>query len=66
MIALLGLAYFCYYKTKNNKTIYDETKLKNLKLKSRIFFGPIFDDSFKDGNISEKGIKNMRLWQKIM
>ena len=57
LIALLGLAYFCFFKTKNNKTIYDETKLKNLKLKSRIFFGPIFDDSFKDGKISEKGIK---------
>jgi len=30
LIALLCLAYFCFFKTKNNKTIYDETKLKNL------------------------------------
>lgn len=57
LILLSGFLYFYYYKTKNSKTIYDETKLKNLKLKSRIFFGPIFDDSFKDGKISEKGIK---------
>ena len=57
LIILIGLICFCHHKTKNNKTIYDETKLKNLKLKSRVFFGPIFDDSFKDGKISEKGIK---------
>ena len=57
LIVLLGLAYFCYNKTKNNRTIYDKTKLKNLNLKSRIFFGPIFDNSFKDGKVSEKGIK---------
>ena len=57
LIILILLICFCYNKTKNNKSIYDETKLKNLKLKSRIFFGPIFDDSFKDGKISEKGIK---------
>ena len=57
LILLSGFLYFYYYKTKNSKSIYDETKLKNLKLKSRIFFGPIFDDSFKDGKISEKGIK---------
>ena len=57
MITLLCLDYFCYNKTENNKAIYNETKLKKLKLKSRIFFGPIFDDSFKDGKISEKGIK---------
>ena len=57
LILLIGLFCFYYYKTKNSKSIYDETKLKNLKLKSRIFFGPIFDDSFKDGKISEKGIK---------
>ena len=57
LIILILLIWFCYNKTKNHKSIYDETKLKNLKLKSRIFFGPIFDDSFKDGKISEKGIK---------
>ena len=43
-----GLIYFCYCKKKSNKTIYDKTQLKNMKLKSRVFFGPIFDDSFKD------------------
>ena len=57
MIIVFAFACFCYYKSIKKKTIYDETRLKNLKLKSRIFFGPIFDDSFKDGKISEKGIK---------
>ena len=52
-----GLVYFCYCKKKSNKTIYDKTQLKNMKLKSRVFFGPIIDDTFKDGKISEKAIK---------
>ena len=54
---ILGLIYFCYCKKKSNKSIYDKTQLKNMKLKSRVFFGPIFDDTFKDGKISEKTIK---------
>ena len=52
-----GLVYFCYCKKKSNKTIYDKTQLKNMKLKSRVFFGPIIDDTFKDGKITEKAIK---------
>ena len=52
-----GLVYFCYCKKKSNKTIYDATQLKNMKLKSRVFFGPILDDTFKDGKITEKAIK---------
>ena len=54
---ILGLIYFCYCKKKSNKTIYDKTQLKNMKLKSRVFFGPILDDTFKDGKITEKAIK---------
>ena len=44
-------------KKSNNKSVFDETKLKNLKLKSRVFYGPIFDPPFKDGKVTEKGIK---------
>ena len=57
LIVLLGLGCFCYYKQKSNKTIYDKIKLKNLNLKSRIIFGPIFDNSFNDGKMSEKWIQ---------
>jgi 2,4-dienoyl-CoA reductase-like NADH-dependent reductase (Old Yellow Enzyme family) len=64
LIVLLGLGCFCYYKQKSNKTIYDKIKLKNLNLKSRIIFGPIFDDSFKDGKMSDKWIKKFETMAK--
>ncbi len=64
LVVLLGLGCFCYYKKKCNKTIYDKTKLKNLNLKSRIIFGPIFDDSFKDGKMSDKWIKKFETMAK--
>ena len=57
LIILLGLCCFLFYKKTNNKSVFDETKLKNLKLKSRVFYGPIFDPPFKDGKVTEKGIK---------
>ena len=37
------------------KTIFDETQLKYLKLKNRIFRGSVGDLSFKNGKISEDG-----------
>ena len=48
---------FFTYKKSNNKNVFDQTTLKNLKLKNRIFLGAEFDDSFKDGKFSEKGLK---------
>ena len=39
------------------KNIFDETNLKYLKLKNRIFRGAVGDQSFKDGKISEEGFK---------
>ena len=56
-IILLGLCCFFFYKKTNNKSLFDETKLKNLKLKSRIFYGPIIDPPFKEGKVTEEGIK---------
>ena len=64
LIVLLGLGCYCYYKNKSNKTIYDKTKLKNLNLKSRIIFGPIFDNSFTDGKMSEKWIQKFETMAK--
>ena len=42
---------------KSKKGIFDETKIKSLKLKNRIFRGSVIDCSFKDGHISEAGLK---------
>ena len=39
------------------KTIFDETTLKHLKLKNRIFRAAIGDTCFKDGKITEKGFE---------
>ena len=51
------MCYFFFNKKTNNKSLFDETKLKNLKLKSRIFYGQIFDPPFKEGKVTEEGIK---------
>ena len=42
---------------KSKKGIFDETKIKSLKLKNRIFRGSVIDCSFKDGHISKEGLK---------
>ena len=42
---------------KAQKTIFDETQIKYLKLKNRIFRGSVGDLSFKEGKISEEGFK---------
>ena len=39
------------------KTIFDQTYLKHIKLKNRIFRGSVGDTSFKDGKITEEGFK---------
>ena len=40
IIILCCCCYFFFFK-KNNKSVFDETTLKNMKLKNRVFFGPI-------------------------
>ena len=52
-ISLLNLFIF----TTCEKTIFDETNLKQLKLKNRIFRGSVGDLSFKNGKITEDGFK---------
>ena len=42
---------------ESKKTIFDETYLKNLKLKNRIFRGSVGDNSFINGKINEEGYK---------
>ena len=39
---ILLISCYCYFNyRKNNKTVFDKTTLKNLKLKNRIFMGPV-------------------------
>ena len=54
-LLFLGLIYFFFIK-KNKKTIFDETILKNLKLKNRIFFGAITHNVQKIETLSQNGV----------
>ena len=41
---------------KNNKTVFDETTLKNLKLKNRVFLGPCIHVAQKIENIVKNDV----------
>ena len=56
-ILLFLLIEISYEKSFIKKGIFDETHLKNLKLKNRIFKGSVIDCSFIDGHITEEGLK---------
>ena len=64
--AILSLIYFMFLNTVfisissqqlGQKNLFDETRLKNLKLKNRIFRGAVGDQTFINGKISEEGFK---------
>ena len=59
IIVLLLSVFFAYYflTKEKNFNIFDETQLKNLKLKNRIFFGGYFNNSFKDGKFTEEALE---------
>ena len=40
-LLILVACYFFFNCKRNTKSVFDETTLKNLKLKSRVFLGPI-------------------------
>ena len=40
-----------------SKQIFEETKIKNIKFKNRLFKGAVFDFTFKDGKMTEEGLK---------
>ena len=46
----------CFNSKKNIKSIFDQTTLKNLKLKNRVFFGPIAHDIQKIESIIKNNI----------
>ena len=50
------LFYFGCKKNNNNKSVFDETTLKGLKLKSRVFLGPITHSSQKIEAIVSNGV----------
>ena len=61
MSSKLFLIYFTFLFvltfSLSEKTIFDETTLKNLKLKNRIFRAAVGDTCFKDGKITKKGFQ---------
>jgi 2,4-dienoyl-CoA reductase-like NADH-dependent reductase (Old Yellow Enzyme family) len=56
ILLLLGLCYFFFNKNISNKDVFDETTLKNLKLKNRVFFGPICHVAEKIENIVKNDV----------
>ena len=57
LICLNSLFLLISTKEDSKRTIFDETQLKHLKLKNRIFRGAVGDQSFINGKISEEGFK---------
>ena len=56
-LCLIFVLIFSLTKEDPKKTIFDETYLKHLKLKNRIFRAAIGDTSFKNGKITQEGFK---------
>ena len=56
-VNLILFACLFLFINSSQKSIFDETQLKYLKLKNRIFRGSVGDTSFKDCHISEDGFK---------
>jgi 2,4-dienoyl-CoA reductase-like NADH-dependent reductase (Old Yellow Enzyme family) len=52
----LGLCYFFFNKNLSYKGVFDETTLKNLKLKNRVFFGAIIHDLQKIEKIAQNDV----------
>ena len=52
-----NLIFFTFTKEETQRSIFDETYLKHLKLKNRIFRAAVGDTTFKNGKISEEGFK---------
>ena len=55
-LVILISCYFYFNCKKNKKTVLDETTLKNLKLKNRVFFGPICHVAEKIENIVKNDV----------
>ena len=56
-LCLNSLFFLISSQQATKKTIFDETNLKYLKVKNRVFRGSVGDLSFHDGKISEEGFK---------
>ena len=56
-IPLILILQISSLRNLKKKSVFDETRIKNLKLKNRIFRGSVIDCSFKNGKITEEGYK---------
>ena len=55
-LLILAACYFFFKSKKFNKSVFDETTLKNLKLKNRVFFGPISHTAERIENIVKNDV----------
>jgi len=56
LIIIISCYFYFNYKKTKSKSIFDETILKNLKLKNRVFFGPISHVAEKIENIVKNDV----------
>jgi len=56
VLLLLGLCYYFFDNNGSSKSVFDETTLKNLKLKNRVFFGAIIHDLQKIEKIAQNDV----------
>ena len=56
ILFLIGLCFFYLKYQKKNKGVFDETTLKNLKLKNRVFFGAISHDPKKIEEVAKNEV----------
>ena len=56
---LLGFIFFFCFNSKGKRSAFDETKLNNLKLKNRFFYGAEHDNNFSNGKFNEKAFKKI-------
>ena len=54
---ILLLSLINIFQFKEQKNVFDQTQIKNMKLKNRFFRGSVGDCSFINGHISEEGFK---------
>ena len=59
LVLTLCFIFFFFCRTKKKRTAFDATKLKNLNLKNRLFYGAEFDQGFIDGKFTEKAVKKI-------
>ena len=51
------ILFLLFFQSISNRKVFEETKVKNIKLKNRLFKGGVFDFTFENGKMTERGLK---------